>query len=52
MNLHDSEFLYDESVAKDLQKIGKPNADLSEPKRLQFFAKYINRLPFFRRVGE
>jgi len=34
MNLYDPEFLYDDSVAKNLNKIGKPNPDLPENKRL------------------
>ena len=52
MNLYDPEYLYDESVAKNLQKIGKPNPDLAEEKRLQFMAKYIGMFPFFRRIPE
>ena len=52
MNLYDQEFLYDESIAKDLNRIGKPNPDIPEDKRLQFFAKYLNRLSFFRRISE
>ena len=52
MTLHDQEFLYDESVSKDLKKIGRPNVDLSDEKRLKFFAKYLHRLPFFRRISE
>ena len=52
MNLYDPEFLYDDSISKDLNKIGKHNVDLSDEKRLQFFAKYLHRLPFFRRIPE
>ena len=52
MNLYDPEFLYDDSVAKNLQKIGKPNPDLPDEKRLQFMAKYISMFPFFRRIAE
>ena len=49
--MQDQKFLYDASVTKDMEKIGRPS-DIPEQKRLQFLAKYLNRLPFFRRVGE
>ena len=52
MNLFDQGFLYDESIEKDLNKIGKPNPDIPEDKRLQFFAKYLNKFSFFRRISE
>jgi len=52
MNLYDPEFLYDDSVAKNLLKIGKPNPDLKDKKRLQFLAKYLSMFPFFKRITE
>ena len=51
MNLYDPDFLYDESVVKNLDKLGKPSAEISEEKRPLFLAKYLNMFPFFSRLS-
>ncbi len=51
MNLYDPDFLYDESVVKNLDRLGKPSADILEEKRPLFLAKYLNMFPFFSRVS-